>query len=562
MSPYDVKTGEDVATASAADTITAEDQTHAQMPDAAHSSVKMALATLASRLTGFLRTWSMAFALGSGTIASAYSIANNMPSFICDLIMGGILGAAFLPVYMQAKSAGGKAASNAYASSMLNWTVIILGAASVLCAVFAPQVIFTQTFTVGTADAVYEQSVWFFRIFSFQILFYGASGILSGLLNAERTFGLPALAPVANNLITCASFTAYAVLSSSSPGTALVALAVGTTLGVLAQAAMQLPMALKGGFEWSPTLRFQDGLLKETVKMSAATMIYIVGALAAASARNAFSLAAGPEGPAIVSYAWMWFQLPYGIVAVSVATAIFTEMGEAASNRDAKTFSKAFSTGMRWTIATMAPLSVLLALLAPDVSSLFQFGAFSADDAGYVGQVLRAWCVSLPFYAVVAFYYKAFASLHKMTLYAVPMLALNAVQCALYAVLSSPFGLIGITVADLVYYVLGTVVLTACLRKASRFGADGNTAATVPGFATFAAKVCIASAAGGAAAFATAQAMSLLPLEGAASGLATVIIAGAIGLCVYCAAARLANMEEATVLSNRIAKIRSRGSRR
>ena len=530
----------------------------------AKSGLKMALATIVSRLTGFLRTWSMAFALGSGTVASAYSIANGMPSFICDLIMGGVLGAAFLPVYLQAKSTGGKSLTGGYASATMNWTIIILGIATLLCVVFSPQVILTQTFTVGDGNEVYEQSVWFFRIFSLQILFYGVSGILSGLLNAERVYGLPALAPIINNIITCASFIVYAFLSSSQANVALLVLAFGTTAGVVAQAAMQLPIAIANGFRWRPTLRFPEGLAKETVRMSAATMIYIVGSLLAMSARNAFALSAGTEGPSILTYAWTWFQLPYGIVAVSVATTVFTEMGDAASKHDASAFSASYGTGMRWTLLAMIPLSALLAVVAPSVASLFQFGAFDATDAGYVGNILRMWCLSLPFYAVVMFYYKTYAALHRMMLFAVPMVMLNLLQCFLYAVLVNRIGLVGITLADLIYYAISTVVLTILLPRAARFETAG-TAETSPiavhGIGIFLAKTIGATAVLIIVSIAVVFVVSFIPLGGAVGGLISILSGGVSGLAAYVIGMKIFGMPETKAISNTAKKFISKISR-
>ncbi len=160
-------------------------------PSVARSTALMSIATLFSRATGLIRTWAMAFALGNSLITSSYQVANNMPNVIYELVAGGLLAAAFLPVYMLEKERGGEKSGNEFANNLLNITIVVLGILSILATIFAPQVIATQTFTVSEDAEVYQRAVAFFRIFAMQIVFYGIGGIVTGLLNANRVFFLP-----------------------------------------------------------------------------------------------------------------------------------------------------------------------------------------------------------------------------------------------------------------------------------------------------------------------------------------------------------------------------------
>ena len=114
----------------------------------ARSTLLMTIATLGSRATGLIRTWAMAFALGNTFLTSAYQVANNMPNVIFELVAGGILGAAFIPVYLLQKEKYGPQGSNRFGNTILNLTIIVLGILTILATIFAPQVIATQTFTV------------------------------------------------------------------------------------------------------------------------------------------------------------------------------------------------------------------------------------------------------------------------------------------------------------------------------------------------------------------------------------------------------------------------------
>ncbi len=175
----------------------------------------MTVATLGSRATGLVRTWVMAFALGNTFITSSYQVANNMPNVIFELVAGGLLAAAFLPTYLSEKERRGEAAGNRFANNLLNLAVVVLGAISMLAAVFAPQVIATQTFTVGESAEVTELAVEFFRVFSIQILFYGIGGVITGILNANRVYFITAIAPALNNVAVIIAFLAYVPLSGA-----------------------------------------------------------------------------------------------------------------------------------------------------------------------------------------------------------------------------------------------------------------------------------------------------------------------------------------------------------
>ncbi len=108
----------------------------------------------------------MAFALGNTLITSAYQVANNMPNVIYDLVAGGILGTAFLPVYLLERERNGDASSDAFASNILNISLVVLGAISLLATLYAPAVISTQTFTISDDAEVFNYAVVFFRIFA------------------------------------------------------------------------------------------------------------------------------------------------------------------------------------------------------------------------------------------------------------------------------------------------------------------------------------------------------------------------------------------------------------
>jgi putative peptidoglycan lipid II flippase len=512
-------------------------------PSVARSTALMSIATLGSRATGLVRTWAMAFAIGNSFLTSSYQIANNMPNTIYELVVGGILGAAFIPIFLLQKEQRGEEESNRFACNVLNLFIVVLGILTILAIVFARQVIWTQTFAEGSSEEVISYSVKFFQIFAIQIMFYGLGGVITGMLNANRVYFLPSLAPALNNAIVIISFFVYIPLSYSNPDLSIIVLAVGTSLGVVAQFAIQIPALVKGGFKYSWFIDLHDPALREAVKIAIPTFIYIVGTMVSFSCRNAFSLQAADNGPSTLIYAWTWYQLPHGVVAVSLSRALFTEMSADAAKGDVAALREHVVSGISGTLLLIIPLAFLMGALSTPLMQLFRAGAFSAQDVITVAQVLSLWAISLPFYSVSMFMYNVFASVRKFHVFAIISCALAVVQIAMYAVLCNPasLGLYGVPIADLVYY--GAICIISVIASLKHIG-------SVPlgKILWLALRTVVAGAIGAVVAIAV---QSVLPSLGGGivSGLVQLATCGIIGLVVSFALCVLFRIPEANLVT-------------
>ncbi len=431
------------------------------------STAGMTVATLVSRVTGLVRTWAMAFALGNTLITSAYQVANNLPNVIYDLVAGGLLAAAFLPVLLLEQQRNGQEGFNRFASNILNICMLVLGVLSVICIVFAGPMVFTQTFTIDQSGDVAQLATRFFRLFAVQLLFYGLGGVITGILNSQRSYFLTSIAPALNNVCVIVGFFAYIPLSAVNPDAAIFVLAVLTTLGVAVQFVIQIPALRKVGFSWRAVLDFRDPALRETLGIAVPTLIFIVGNLIAFSCRNAFSLLGSEEGPSMLSYAWMWFQLPYGVVAVSLSRAMFTEQSDAVAKEDWDSLRRLVARGLRGTLFLIIPLAGLMFVLSEPIIGLFRAGAFTEHDVHLVASVLRVWVLGLPAYAVYFYMYNTFASVRRFMPFALMNCALVVVQIVLYALLCryETIGIAGVPVSDIIYYLAGSALSVLLFRR-------------------------------------------------------------------------------------------------
>ena len=282
------------------------------------SAPLMSLCVVLSRITGFARTWAMAYAIGATFLSSSYQVANNLPNMLYELVMGGMLVTAFLPVYVSVKNKLGKTEGNKYASNLLSIVVLILGIVAALGMIFPSAIIYTQSFysdqeTMGTA-------VLLFQFFAIQTVFYGGSSIFSGLLNANRDYLWSSIAPVFNNLIVIITFIIYAVVAPMNPEIALYIIAIGNPLGVFVQMIIQIPALKRNGIVLRPIIDLRDPFLNETLKLGVPAFLVMIFSFITVSVMNAASYAFADNGPSIIVYARLWYTLPYSFLAIPITT--------------------------------------------------------------------------------------------------------------------------------------------------------------------------------------------------------------------------------------------------
>ena len=498
------------------------------------SQLLISVCVAISRITGFIRTWAMGLAMGTTLLSSSYQVACNLPNQLYELVMGGMLVTAFLPVYVSLRKREGEERANQYASTLMGIVLVFLGVVALLATLFAPQVVWTQMFFSPSGDR--ELVVYFFRFFAVQLLFYGVSAVAGGLLNSRSDYFWSSAAPIANNIVVIFAMFVYYFVSADNPDFAKLVLAVGTPLGVFVQMAMQVPALAKNGVHLKPwRINLHDPALRETLALGIPTIVVTLCSFATVSVQNAAAMAVSDAGSSVLYYARQWFTLPYAFLAVPVTTTLFTELAGMVADRDDAAVRRTIVSGTQQNFFSMVPFMLYLIVFAVPLVSLFRAGSFDWTSVDLVSGYLAVMALSLPFYASFLFMQKVFSALRAMKQYAVCNLVVSVVQIVLTIVLClgagswGGFGLAGVAVAQIAFFVLGTVWCYAYLSKRL----DGIGLRTLVGSFMSSLLVGAAGAAVGAALLWALQAF-VMPIEagGIPWALACIVVGGLASLVV------------------------------
>lgn len=431
------------------------------------SSNIVSVLVMISRVTGFFRTSAQAWAIGALGLASAYTVANNLPNLLYELVMGGMLITSFLPVYMSVKSKSGRSAADDYASNLTSIVIVLMGVLTLLSLVFAAPIVWTQS--AGASKGFdSDLAVWFFRWFAVEVMLYALSSILSGILNAERDYFISNVAPILNNVIIIGGFVIYGVLvrTMNVPWrSALIVLAVANPLGVAVQTAVQIPALAKHGVRLRFRVDLKDPALKETLRIGLPTLVIMLISTPTTAVTSSCALSVTPAGASISYYARVWYVLPYSIFAIPISVTMFTELSSSYMRGDIDTFKAYLTNGMRKLFFTLIPMSMFLIVFSKPLIAIFASGSFSAEVADQTAGYLAALALALPFYGLTSFLQKACSSMIRMNYFTIATLVATVIQIAFCVFLTPVWGLYVVPVSSMFFYGSVDVVTLIHIRR-------------------------------------------------------------------------------------------------
>jgi putative peptidoglycan lipid II flippase len=517
-------------------------------PNLARSSRAMALGTLVSRGTGFLRTFVFLYALGLYSTSTAYNTANQLPNTVYYLMLGGVFTSVVVPMLVRAAKEDADRGEG-YARRIYSLGVLSLLGVTVVATLLAQPIASLYGGNLSGKNE-YHLTVILAYFFIPQIFFYGMDSLLGAILNVRGRFGANMWTPVINNVVVIFVGILFAVTvgkpgneSDTISGYGVALLGIGTTLGIVIQSIALFPVMWRAGFSMKLTFRFRRDEIGEIGRMSGWMFGYVfsqwLGNLVVTRVANS---APTQTGYSAYANAYQLFQLPYAIVGISVISALLPRMSGHATDRRYSLVREDFSKGVRVASVIVVPAAVFLAVLGgPLCEFLFGHGSTTVDQARYVGEVFGAFCLGLLPFMLTQLQLRVFYSFHESKTPAVIGMLMLVVGVIGYMVakvaLPPPHIVIGLAFAFDIMTLAGAVIAwPLLLRRVGSLDGWRITRSLV--------RMFIATIPGLLFAFVVMAVARSFVHQGPTYGLVATVVGGGGALLLYALCSRILGIEE------------------
>jgi putative peptidoglycan lipid II flippase len=439
----------------------------------ARSGVIFAVATGLSRIVGLGREIAQAAAFGIYGPVNAFEIAFLVPNTVRALVADSALSGAFVPVFSDLLVKGERKRAWRVASSLFWLMLLALGGLTALFVVIAPWVM--ALFNFGPGAKYGALAAGLARVLFPIVLVLGLTGIVVGILNSYDHFTVPALSPIAWNLVILAGL-GLGVENSHDKPTRLYYYAVAILIATVVQFLLPLPWLRGRDDRLRMVIDIRDPAVKRTFALMLPVtiglgLININAAIDQLFATHFFNPTDG--APAAIVRAFRLYMLPQGVFSVAVATVLFPLLSRHASREDWDALRRTLATGLRLISFLLVPASAAAAVLAtPIVRLLYQHGQFGASATPGVAACLAAFALGLTFNGTMLMLNRGFFSLQSPWIpswVAFGNLGLNALLDAVFYRL----GFWGIPLSTSLVNIAGTWALLVLFRR--RMGGFGLT---------------------------------------------------------------------------------------
>jgi len=424
------------------------------------------LATLLSRVFGFIRDVVIAGFFGAGPATDAFFVAFRIPNLLRRLFAEGSLTIAFIPVFTGYLKRSKKQAVE-LAGIAFTLLSIILVLVSVVGVLLSPWIV--RIMAPGFADVPdkYALTVFLTRLMFPYIFFISLVALCMGILNSFRHFAAPALAPVMLNICMIAA----AFLLKDCFREPIISLAVGVMAGGVLQLAMQFPFLIRVGARLRPNFHFDHpGIKRIGVLMLPA--VFGAAVYQASIFINTILASLLPEGSvSYLYYADRVVQLPLGVFAIAVGTASLPSFSEQMAGGNYEGLKDTISFSLRLILFVTIPAMIaLIVLRVPIISVLFQRGKFDVSSTLFTAQALFYYAVGLWAFSCIRVIVSAFYALQDTRTPVKIAVAALLVNVIMSVVLMFPMKHAGLALATSIASAVNVVILAVILkRKVGRF---------------------------------------------------------------------------------------------
>lgn len=440
------------------------------------SNVVVATGTALSRVSGLVRTFVLAYVVGQTFVADAYLFANETPNIVYDLLLGGVLSAALVPLFTQymvtdadADAGARDSADDARATNVLiTISVTLMIVITAIAVLLAPVIFWFYSLRAPEGvdlDQFRSAGTVLARIFLVQILFYGLTGVANAYLNSRRRFLAAAWSPILPNLIIVVTLlslpgageTEWTLQDVVTNDRLRWTLGLGATLGIAAMAAIVVPAMVAAGLRFRPTWDWRHPVVKKLLTLSGWTIGFVAANQVALIVIRNLSFGEGEGIGSAYIAAFVFFVLPYGLLAVSIATTFQPEMARAVTRHDRLAFIHHNSLGTRLIALLTLPAGAGMFVLREPIIGLMQRGQFDAEDLQNTSQALAGLSVGLVGFSIYLFTLRGFYAHQDTRTPFVLNVGENLLNIVFAVVLVGRWGVLGLGLAYSFAYLLAAL---------------------------------------------------------------------------------------------------------
>ena len=422
-------------------------------------AVIMAAITVVAKFLGLFRDILVANYYGMTMEAVAYDAASRLPVTVFDLVIGGVVTAAFIPVFNSIMVRRGKEDAMKFANSYVNFILIIC----IIIAAFG--MLFAEALVSAIAPGITAEAtvlaVKLTRIMFPMIIFTGLAFSFVGILQSMGEYNIPALISLVSNVI----MVTYLFTLNTFFGA--VGLGVSMIIGWAAQAFVQAPKAHSLGFRYRPTLKIFDRDLLRAAKNSIPILIgtWTVPVCSLINSRYASDIEEG-RGMTAIGYANRLYIMLVGIFSFVATNLLFPFFSKAEAEGDRDGAMKMMRTSVKALVYIIAPITVGLILLAvPFTSLVYERGQFGPAETALTATALQGYAVGMIFMAANEVIVKALFAAEKPQVSMISSLVSMAFNIVIVIFLSERFGVGGIALATAISTILNLAINLAVSHK-------------------------------------------------------------------------------------------------
>jgi putative peptidoglycan lipid II flippase len=363
--------------------------------------------TVLSRIFGYIRDSRIAFLLGAGAAADAYTTAYRIPNLLRRLVAEGAVSAAFIPVFSRYLAENKKEDAWEFADTMLTLLTIFLTAFTLIGIIFSPLIVRLFASGFGGTPGKLELTATLNRIMFPYIFLISISALAMGILNSFHRFGPPAFSPVVLNL----TMIAFSFLGGVF-GDVTRTLAVGVVVGGMLQLAIQVPQLLQSG--WN--IQFKIDLSHPGVRHVGKLMVPVIFGVGIVQINMLVDTQFASylqEGSVTAIYiADRVMELVLGGYAVALSTVILPILSRQAVLRQIDELKTTLNFAARIILFVTFPATVGLIILRREIIEvLFQHGDFNAASTALTVRALPFFAIGLSAFSMVKIIVPAFYAL-------------------------------------------------------------------------------------------------------------------------------------------------------